>query len=122
MADDNTVNLDDASTRVAERQRLCDIQGWRCVYCGGEMTQFNATIDHVVPRHRGGHERRDNLVACCRECNVAKGQLTLQEFMPEVQDWIAEAANLKWRSAKLDLMSGFPVFEGLDRMVKFRSS
>lgn len=38
-------------------------------------------IDHVVPRSRGGSNALANLVLACGPCNVAKGTMTLAEFM-----------------------------------------
>lgn len=43
--------------------------GGRCQYCAGPAE----SIDHVVPRSRGGQHTWDNVVACCRRCNVHKG-------------------------------------------------
>lgn len=48
----------------------------RCGYCGG----FASTIDHVVPRSRGGKDSWENLVACCLRCNNVKGDRTPQEM------------------------------------------
>ena len=42
--------------------------GHRCQYCGRPAE----SIDHVVPRSRGGQHVWDNVVACCRRCNVHK--------------------------------------------------
>jgi 5-methylcytosine-specific restriction endonuclease McrA len=42
--------------------------GNRCGYCGG----FASTIDHVMPRSRGGADTWENLVACCLKCNNIK--------------------------------------------------
>lgn len=50
----------------------------RCAYCGGHA----ATIDHVLPRSRGGLDTWDNLVACCVRCNNLKGDRT-----PEEKGW-----------------------------------
>ncbi|HCB33702.1 MAG TPA: HNH endonuclease [Acidimicrobiaceae bacterium] len=41
----------------------------RCQYCGRPAE----CIDHVHPRSRGGEHTWENVVACCRACNVAKG-------------------------------------------------
>ena len=41
--------------------------GYACQYCGKQTTHL--TIDHVIPRHRGGQHRWDNLVAACPPCN-----------------------------------------------------
>jgi 5-methylcytosine-specific restriction endonuclease McrA len=48
-----------------------------CQYCG--MVTHDLTIDHVVPRHRGGKHEWENLVAACRRCNHRKGSKTLAE-------------------------------------------
>lgn len=48
-----------------------------CQYCG-QPTQ-EPTIDHVVPRHRGGQHTWENLVTACPRCNRRKGGRTVQE-------------------------------------------
>lgn len=50
--------------------------GQRCAYCGAGAT----TIDHVLPRSRGGADSWENLVACCLRCNNIKGDRTPQEM------------------------------------------
>ncbi|MGB9775660.1 MAG: HNH endonuclease [Anaerolineae bacterium] len=50
---------------------------YRCQYCGREAA--NLTIDHVIPRHRGGEHCWENLVAACPQCNRRKGSRTLEE-------------------------------------------
>jgi len=50
--------------------------GQRCVYCERAAT----TIDHVVPKSRGGGDTWDNMVACCLPCNNTKGDRTLAEM------------------------------------------
>ena len=48
----------------------------RCGYCGKSA----ATIDHVMPRSRGGRDSWENLIACCLKCNNAKSDRTPQEM------------------------------------------
>ena len=48
-----------------------------CQYCGRQTSHM--TIDHVVPRHRGGQHRWDNLVTACPACNRRKGGRMLTE-------------------------------------------
>ena len=50
--------------------------GQRCGYCSSSAT----TIDHVLPRSRGGADSWENLVACCLRCNNVKGDRTPQEM------------------------------------------
>jgi 5-methylcytosine-specific restriction endonuclease McrA len=47
----------------------------RCQYCGGPAE----SIDHVVPRSRGGEHAWENVVAACRPCNVRKRDRMLHE-------------------------------------------
>jgi 5-methylcytosine-specific restriction endonuclease McrA len=50
---------------------------YRCQYCG--TTTSRLTIDHVIPRHRGGGHRWDNLVTACPGCNRRKGGRLMHE-------------------------------------------
>ncbi|WP_210408288.1 HNH endonuclease [Allokutzneria sp. NRRL B-24872] len=49
---------------------------YRCAYCGGRAE----TIDHVVPRSRGGPHTWENCVACCAKCNHRKADKQLAEL------------------------------------------
>ncbi|NIV31113.1 MAG: HNH endonuclease, partial [Anaerolineae bacterium] len=40
---------------------------YTCQYCGSRARTL--TLDHIVPRHRGGRHRWENLVAACASCN-----------------------------------------------------
>jgi 5-methylcytosine-specific restriction endonuclease McrA len=48
-----------------------------CQYCGTQSRDL--TLDHIVPRHRGGGHTWENLVTACKHCNHHKGAKTLQE-------------------------------------------
>ena len=49
---------------------------WRCAYCRGPAE----TIDHVMPRSRGGRHAWENVVAACARCNHTKGDKTPAEL------------------------------------------
>lgn len=51
--------------------------GYRCQYCG--RSSGSLTIDHVIPRHRGGGHSWENLVTACSPCNRRKGGRTPRE-------------------------------------------
>ena len=53
----------------------------RCGYCG----KAASTIDHVMPRSRGGADSWENLVACCLRCNNVKSNRTPQEMRWELR-------------------------------------
>ena len=68
----------------------------RCQYCGGPAE----SIDHVIPRSKGGEHSWDNVVAACRSCNVRKRDRMLNETsmrlhrhpaMPRGMGWLALA-------------------------------
>ena len=50
-----------------------------CQYCGKTGQSASLTLDHVIPRSRGGETAWENLVACCHECNNRKGSRTPEE-------------------------------------------
>jgi 5-methylcytosine-specific restriction endonuclease McrA len=58
------------------RQGVLARDGHRCQYCGGSAE----TLDHVLPRSKGGRHVWENLVAACRRCNHTKADRTLDEL------------------------------------------
>jgi 5-methylcytosine-specific restriction endonuclease McrA len=50
-----------------------------CQYCGGSPGRSNLTLDHILPRSRGGQTAWDNVVTACRPCNMRKGDRTPDE-------------------------------------------
>ena len=50
---------------------------FRCVYCGRDKIPL--TIDHVVPKSKGGKSNFENCVASCKPCNEKKGDKSPQE-------------------------------------------
>ena len=64
--------------RVAfNRRNLFRRDDHRCQYCGRHGSDL--TLDHVVPRSRGGPTNWENVVACCRSCNAKKRDRTPEE-------------------------------------------
>ena len=63
-------------TLRANRSRIYKRDGFECVYCGSSK---NLTLDHVIPRSRGGTNEWTNLVTSCFKCNSKKGDKTPEE-------------------------------------------
>jgi 5-methylcytosine-specific restriction endonuclease McrA len=61
----------DAHSRKITRRAIFARDGWACQYCGNERGTL--TIDHVIPRSKGGSSSWDNIVTCCAPCNRRKG-------------------------------------------------
>jgi len=71
------VRVPQAVKRRISRRALFARDGWRCVYCGTSGGRL--TLDHVVPRSRGGDSVWENVVTACAPCNLRKGDRTLEE-------------------------------------------
>lgn len=50
-----------------------------CQYCGDKLTYEGSTLDHVLPKSKGGLDLWENLVLCCAPCNYKKGNKLLSE-------------------------------------------
>lgn len=80
------------------RQRIYRRDGNKCVYCG---TSKQLTIDHVIPKSKGGRNTWENLVTCCTKCNLKKGDKTPEQsglklnFKPYEPDILSEAMSQK---------------------------
>ena len=60
---------------VLTRHNIFKRDGFKCQYCGNGK---DLTLDHLIPKSRGGNSTWYNLITACRRCNTKKG-----EFMPE---------------------------------------
>jgi 5-methylcytosine-specific restriction endonuclease McrA len=61
----------DAHRRKITRRAVFARDRWKCQYCGNERSSL--TVDHVIPRSKGGPSSWDNIVTCCAPCNRRKG-------------------------------------------------
>jgi 5-methylcytosine-specific restriction endonuclease McrA len=59
------------------RREVFNRDGYTCLYCGRQTRDL--TLDHIVPRHRGGPHEWDNLASACKSCNHRKAGRTPQE-------------------------------------------
>jgi len=69
--------------RKISRRALFARDGWRCVYCGTASSRL--TLDHVVPRSRGGESIWENVVTSCAPCNLRKGNRLPHEVHMELK-------------------------------------
>jgi hypothetical protein len=69
-------------TKARFRRRIFEAWASQCAYC----TDPADTLDHVLPRSRGGLTVAENLVPACRRCNGAKSSTDWREWF-EAQDW-----------------------------------
>jgi len=62
-------------TRALSRKNILLRDRNTCQYCGKILAAGELTLDHVMPRSRGGASSWENLVACCHTCNRRKGNM-----------------------------------------------
>ncbi len=83
------VNLPFRRVAPLTRTGVLERDNYTCVYCGKD----GRTIDHIVPKSRGGESSWLNLAACCQRCNNKKGDQLLDElgwqlrFTPHAPDY-----------------------------------
>ena len=103
------------------RHSILARDSYTCQYCGAKGKDL--TIDHVIPRWMGGPQSWDNLVACCRKCNLkkadktpaqAKMKLRVQPRRPHFIPYISLPAYLKAQERE-DWQFYLPVFEAFAR-------
>ena len=61
------------TARKRFRKDILDAWNNTCAYCGSDRAH---TLDHIVPRAKGGATKRGNLLACCPTCNLAKSDIS----------------------------------------------
>jgi 5-methylcytosine-specific restriction endonuclease McrA len=67
-------------TRALSRKNILLRDRNTCQYCSVVLPSSELTLDHVIPRSRGGNSTWENLVACCHSCNRRKGNRLLSEI------------------------------------------
>ena len=61
------------------RDNVFKRDNYTCVYCGEDEPRA-MTIDHVIPKSKGGEDSFENCVTACRPCNAEKDDLTIEEW------------------------------------------
>jgi hypothetical protein len=72
-------------------EQLIERDGPECVWCGRELWRRDLTLDHVVPRSRGGHMTQENALLACRSCNRRRGARPVDAY---VRDRLRDGAEV----------------------------
>jgi len=75
------------------RRAIFARDGGKCVYCSAPA----ASIDHVMPRSRGGEHAWENVVSACHKCNHQKADRTLKEIGWKLRTIPREPVGAAWR-------------------------
>jgi 5-methylcytosine-specific restriction endonuclease McrA len=73
----------------ARRLAIYMRDNFTCMYCGLNLLHSNnphdVTLDHLVPRSRGGNNRTTNLITACRSCNSSRQAMSWRKFAGDEQ-------------------------------------
>jgi len=72
-------------------EQLIERDGAACVWCGRVLWRRDLTLEHVVPRSRGGHMVAENALVACRSCNRRRGSRPVDAY---VRDLLREGADV----------------------------
>ena len=61
---------------ILSRKNILRRDNHKCQYCGSGL---HLTIDHIIPKSRGGEDSWENLITACIKCNNKKGNRTVEE-------------------------------------------
>lgn len=65
-------------------EELIERDGPECVWCGRALWRRDLTLEHVIPRSRGGHLVAENAVVACRSCNRRRGSKPVDAYVREL--------------------------------------
>jgi hypothetical protein len=74
----NYVRIPRAEIRPSKKNLIIRDRA-KCQYCCCTLSEKSVTIDHVLPRSKGGGNTWENMVCCCLHCNRKKGNRTPNE-------------------------------------------
>ena len=91
---DGTEFVPSRTARIRFRQAIFQHWNWRCAYCGGTAE----SLDHILPKVKGGLTVRSNLAPACLPCNRRKGHREVFTWWREQPYWteIGQARLTDW--------------------------
>ena len=76
----NLIVLSPQNARKKFRDQIFEEWNWECAYCSEKLSPETATIDHIIPKSKGGHNVKSNLCCCCSSCNKLKGSYRIDDW------------------------------------------
>ena len=70
----------------ATRKNIFHRDQYVCQYCGIDLCDKTATVDHIVPRCKGGGSTWTNMITACKKCNLSKGNRTPKEAKMQMKN------------------------------------
>ena len=79
----NLITMTSSEAKRLWRRSIKEHFGCTCVYCGTTYELHQLTLDHVLPRSKGGEDISSNVVCACSRCNQDKGSEHWRSWMRE---------------------------------------
>jgi 5-methylcytosine-specific restriction endonuclease McrA len=82
------------------RMTLFERDNYKCCFCGKKFSKLELTVDHIIPRSKGGLTNWDNTVSACKKCNSLKADKSIEElnlkmhYKPKKPKWISPISKL----------------------------
>ena len=86
----NLIELSPRNARRKFRQSIFESWEWKCAYCDKELDTRSATIDHIFPKFKGGHNVKSNMICSCSKCNRSKGSVLLEDWYNPSNSYYSE--------------------------------
>ena len=86
----NLIELSPRNARRKFRQSIFESWEWKCAYCDKELDTKSATVDHIVPKFKGGHNVKSNMICSCSKCNRSKGSVLLEDWYNPSNSYYSE--------------------------------
>lgn len=92
---------------MGRRAAILERDGGTCVWCGREPWPRDLTLEHLLPRSRGGHATPENLAPACRPCNRARRSRPVTAYARELAD-AGREPRIELLETALERLSGSP--------------
>ena len=86
----NLIELSPRNARRKFRQSIFESWEWKCAYCDKDLDEKSATIDHILPKFKGGHNVKSNMICSCSKCNRSKGSALLEDWYNPSNSYYSE--------------------------------
>lgn len=115
----NLIELSPKNARLKFRQCIFESWKWKCAYCDKELNKDTATIDHILPKFKGGHNVKSNMLCSCSKCNRLKGSNLLEDWynpsykffeeerLVKIKHWIEQTNSIKIQYVTNELTIGY---------------
>ena len=103
----NLIELSPKNARHKFRHCIFEAWNWKCAYCDKELNKDTATIDHILPKFKGGHNVKSNMICSCSKCNRLKGSNHLEDWynptykfyqeerLGKIKYWMEQSSSIK---------------------------